>query len=222
MVWLKNKIVGWVLAALGRPIIPLIAAGLFFLVIFLSRWLPPPDSERYQQDYRAWKARAEVAEQNFDIVRDENLRIWKYVDSTKKEIAQKDKELAALRTKVTIVRKNNDKVLAELKKELPDTCKSAIKLAESYRAESDLNKKGWDVAETQKVSLHHINDSLMVANTRLTAQNKSLITLVHDVPEYHAPKFLKIFPLPSRTASFAMGTVVGVVGVVSAYAVVHK
>jgi hypothetical protein len=220
---LKNKIVGWMLAVIGRPYGLVVLLCGAFLVLFVSKGCTGPhDTDKYSDDYLAWKARAEIAEQSNDSLKADNARRLKFVDSVDAVIRLKDKQLATIKTNVVVLRKKNDKTLAELKATLPDTCKAALKLAEDYRNEADEVKKGLAIAESEKVSLQHANDSLKTSNTSLMLQNTKLLKIVRDVPEYKTPKLLKIFPLPSRTTSFTMGTVVGVLGTVAVYVAVRR
>jgi hypothetical protein len=190
--------------------------GVASLAYFARTCHNPVKQTTYEQEMTTWKSRATVAEVINDSLKADNARKLRYVDSVEKVVKLQDVKIAKLKSDVVIIRRKNDVTLTHLQHTLPDTCKAALDLAVSYRAESDSNKKALNFVEIEKNDLLKGKDSLKIANANLLQQNTSLLAIIHAVPEHKSDKFLHIFPLPSRTTAFVGGGVLGVVTTVVA------
>jgi len=210
-----------ILSNSSYKIILLVTSGVLG-VYMIDRILTHPEPTHYQEQMKAWKARAEITEIWNDSLKVKNIALEKFVDSVDVQVKLRDMKITTLNDKVSAMRKKNDGILAALTISLPDTCKAALVLAESYKSESDSNKKIFLLEKLNVDVLTLSKDSLKTQNIRLLSHSDSLVKLLKSVPEYKEEKFLHIIPMPTRTTAFVTGGVLGVVVTIVSLVALHK
>lgn len=179
-------------------------------------------SDSYETNMKFWQSEARVAGIKNDSLRAEHNIVIHQVDSIDKIVDTRDQRIAKLNEAVLVMRHKNDSTLVVLKKTLPDTCKTVIELAERYNAEADSNYMLWKTEALNNRDLKYENFLLKRDNSKIIANNDSLVKLLRTVPVYKEPKAFGFIPLPNRKTSFVIGGTVGVVVGVAVMVVLHR
>jgi hypothetical protein len=165
--------------------------------------------ERYQRAMTEWTAEKKAVLAHSDSVMSQVRRLEVEREQNKKAVEQKTGEVRRLTLVNQKQRQKNDSLLAHLGHTLPDTCASALELATSYRNEADTLKRIVAVLESRDTVRVADIQNLTLQKGALVTVNDSLLKLIRTVPVYKPYKVLGFIPLPSRKATFVLGTVAG-------------
>jgi len=164
----------------------------------------------YEQKVAQWKHTSDSLSLANDslIVRNKTL-----TDINTKTLAWADSVRAHDKATVTthvMQRRKADSTLTVLQQTLPDTCKAALTLSNTYREQADSLLVALNNEFIRGDSLKVLDDSLVTQNGRLLKLNTDLDTQLHLMPVYKAPKLLGLIPYPSRKQSYVVGIASGI------------
>jgi hypothetical protein len=193
---------------------PIVIICLIASIVGAVLWGNRADDDKYRAEIKEWKKRTEQVLQQNQKIQHVVDSITTVSDSAKVIATNKTIEINKLRTSVGTLRIKNDKTLGELHLTLPDTCKSALQLAESYSKEADTLQVALTLADVRDSIRVSDIDRLRFGLTLQKQVNDSLVNLIRTVPIYKSPKLFGIVSLPSRKISFLVGAVVGGIAVI--------
>ncbi len=165
---------------------------------------------KYEQQVQEWKTNEQRLLVKNDSLAKELVIIRTTADRARASADSLSRVVSTARARSNTNRTRIDTTLAQLRNELPDTCKSALALAEAYRTEVIALDAALEHAEERDVHRLVEIDALRTGLSALTVQNDSLTHLVRTVPVYKEPKLLGFIPLPDRKTSAVIGFVSGV------------
>lgn len=184
---------------------------MIFVILAISSIRGCGATKQYQTEVKKWKDSVTTIA-NLHTAKEDSLS--KISDQYNKSADSLKGVLSKL--KQPIIHVTNHKIDSILVA-APDTCKPIAAILDSVRKERDsiqVFAVTWKLTSLRQDSLRVKSiDSLRVDNGLLKADKDSLVTELKKVPVYKSEKLLGFIPLPSRTASFVVGGILGGIGV---------